>query len=50
MSSILMGGSTIENQAFKDVEVIYRDPADFDGETGIVSVTIVTPKGEVVLD
>ncbi|MFM8235989.1 MAG: VOC family protein, partial [Actinomycetota bacterium] len=36
--------------AFKDVEVIYRDPADFDGETGIVSVTIVTPKGEVVLD
>ena len=36
--------------AFKDVEVIYRDPSDFDGETGIVSVTIVTPKGEVVLD
>ena len=36
--------------AFKDVEVIYRDPSNFDGETGIISVTISTPNGEVVLD
>jgi hypothetical protein len=36
--------------AFKDVEVIYRNPSDFDGETGIISVTIATPNGEVVLD
>jgi hypothetical protein len=36
--------------AFKDVEVIYREPSEFDGETGIISVTIATPNGEVVLD
>jgi len=49
--------STIESwlgsspkRAFKDVEVLYRDPSQFDGETGIISVTISTPKGEVVLD
>ena len=36
--------------AFKDVEVVYRDPSDYDGETGIISVTISTPNGEVVLD
>jgi hypothetical protein len=35
--------------AFKDVEVIYQDPANSEG-TGIVSVTISTPSGEVVLD
>lgn len=37
-------------RAFKDVEVIYRDPKEFDGETGIISVAISTPTGEVVLD
>jgi len=49
--------STIESwlgsspkRAFKDVEVLYRDPSRFDGETGIISVTISTPKGEVVLE
>ena len=36
--------------AFKDVEVIYRDSSDYDGVTGIISVTISTPNGEVVLD
>lgn len=36
--------------AFKDVEVLWRDPADFEGETGIVSVTLSTPSGDVVLD
>ena len=36
--------------AFKDVEVVYRDSKDFDGETGIVSVVISGPNGEVVLD
>ena len=35
--------------AFKDVEVSYQDPANSEG-TGIVSVTISTPHGEVVLD
>jgi hypothetical protein len=35
--------------AFKDVEVIYRYPANSD-ETGIISVTISTPYGDVVLD
>jgi hypothetical protein len=35
--------------AFKDVEVIYRDPSNSD-ETGIISVTISTPSGHVVLD
>ena len=37
-------------RAFKDVEVVYRDSKDFDGETGIVSVVISGPNGEVVLD
>jgi hypothetical protein len=35
--------------AFKDVEVIYRNPSNSD-ETGIISVTISTPSGDVVLD
>jgi hypothetical protein len=35
--------------AFKDVDVVYQDPANSEG-TGIVSVTISTPHGEVVLD
>jgi hypothetical protein len=35
--------------AFKDVEVIYKDPSNSEG-TGIISVTISTPNGEVVLD
>jgi hypothetical protein len=35
--------------AFKDVEVIYQDPSNSEG-TGIISVTISTPNGEVVLD
>jgi hypothetical protein len=34
---------------FKDVEVIYQDPANSEG-TGIISVTISTPNGDVVLD
>ena len=37
-------------RAFKDVEVVYRDSKDFDGETGIVYVVISGPNGEVVLD
>lgn len=37
-------------RAFQDVEVVWRDPADFDGETGIVSVTVSTPNGDIVLD
>jgi hypothetical protein len=36
--------------AFKDVEVIYRNPSEFEGETGIISVTISTQTGEVTLD
>jgi hypothetical protein len=36
-------------RAFKDVDVVYQDPANSEG-TGIVSVTISTPHGEVVLD
>jgi len=36
--------------AFKDVEVNYLDASNFEGETGIISVTISTPNGEVVLD
>lgn len=36
--------------AFKDVEVVYYDSKDFEGETGIISVSISTPNGEVVLD
>jgi hypothetical protein len=35
--------------AFEDVEVIYQDPANSEG-TGIISVTISTPNGDVVLD
>ena len=38
------------NSAFKDVEVIWRDPKDFEGQTGIVSVTLSTTAGEIVLD
>jgi hypothetical protein len=34
---------------FKDVQVIYQDPSHSE-VTGIVSVTISTPHGEVVLD
>ena len=37
-------------RAFRDVEVVWRNPEDFDGETGIVSVTLSTPNGDVVLD
>ena len=37
-------------KAFKDVEVVWRKPEDFDGETGLVSVTLSTPNGDVVLD
>jgi hypothetical protein len=36
--------------AFADVEVIWRNPSDFDGETGIVSITLSTPNGDVILD
>lgn len=36
--------------AFKDVEVNYLDASNFEGETGIISVTISTPNGDVVLD
>jgi len=36
--------------AFKDVEVNYLDASNFEGETGIISVTISTPSGDVVLD
>lgn len=49
--------STIQNwlgsdpkRAFKDVEVIYHDPSKFEGETGIISVVLSTPKGEITLD
>jgi Glyoxalase-like domain len=38
------------SKAFKDVEVIWRNPKDFDGQTGIVSVTLNTPSGDIVLD
>ena len=37
-------------QAFRDVEVLWRDPKEFDGETGIVSVVLSTPNGDIVLD
>ncbi len=37
-------------RAFKDVEVVYRNPNDFEGETGIISVVLSSPNGEVVLD
>jgi len=36
--------------AFKDVEVNYLDASNFEGDTGIISVTISTPNGDVVLD
>jgi hypothetical protein len=49
--------STIESwlgsdpkRAFKDVVVTYHDPAKFEGETGIISVVLSTPKGEITLD
>jgi hypothetical protein len=49
--------STIQNwlgsepkQAFQDVEVVYRNPSEFEGETGIVSVVLSTPNGEITLD
>ena len=38
------------SKAFKDVEVTWHDPKNFDGETGIISVALSTPQGEVVLD
>ena len=38
------------SKAFKDVEVIWRNPKDFDGQTGIVSVTLNAPSGDIVLD
>lgn len=41
---------TDPNSAFKDVEVVWRDSADFEGDTGIVSVTLSTTSGDVVLD
>ena len=36
--------------AFKDVTVNYLNPAEFDGYTGVISVTLSTPNGDVVLD
>jgi len=36
--------------AFKDVEVNYLDASNFEGDTGIISVTMSTPNGDVVLD
>jgi hypothetical protein len=59
ISKIELSGdeSTIEEwlgsspkSAFKDVEVNYRNPIEFDGESGILSVTITTPTGQVILD
>lgn len=41
---------TDPKKAFRDVEVIWRKPEDFEGETGIVSVTLNTANGEIVLD
>ena len=38
------------NSAFKDVVVTWRDPKDFDGQTGIVSVTLSNTTGDIVLD
>lgn len=37
-------------RAFRDIEVVWRNPAEFEGETGIVSVTLMTANGEIVLD
>jgi Glyoxalase-like domain len=38
------------SKAFKDVKVVWRNPKDFDEQTGIVSVTLNTPGGDIVLD
>jgi hypothetical protein len=38
------------NRAFEDVEVVWLNPKDFDGQTGIVSLTLKTPSGEIILD
>jgi hypothetical protein len=37
-------------RVFKDVEVVYRNPSEFEGETGIVSVVLSTPNGKITLD
>jgi len=37
-------------KALRDLEVSWLDPKECDGETGIVSVTLSTPNGEVVLE
>jgi len=37
-------------KALRDLEVNWLDPKECDGETGIVSVTLSTPNGEVVLE
>jgi len=37
-------------KALRDLEVYWLDPKECDGETGIVSVTLSTPSGEVVLE
>jgi hypothetical protein len=37
-------------KAFKDVEVLWRNPKDFEGETGVVSVVLSTPIGNIVLE
>jgi len=29
---------------------VYRNPSEFEGETGIVSVVLSTPNGEITLD
>jgi hypothetical protein len=36
--------------AFKDVVVNYRNPSEFDGDTGIISETVSTPNGDIDLD
>ena len=38
------------DQAFSGIEIIWIDPDDNDGETGIVSVYLSTQKGEIRLD
>jgi hypothetical protein len=38
------------HRAFRDVEVVWLNPKDFDGQTGIVSITLKTPSGEIILD
>lgn len=37
-------------RAFNDVDVVYRNPKEFEGETGIISIVFSSPNGEVVLD